>query len=176
MDPDQLIEAYLAELRAGLRLRGLPSSDVTDEVYDHLCEVASAAECRGDDPLDACAAAMARLGPAATLAGRFAAAKESPMDRFILPIAIVCGLAIRWVDTRPSWDDTGVTAFALLATASVLALIAPRRVWLWALAVGVWIPLHAISTNGDWRMLLVMLFPLAGAYAGLGIRKLAARS
>jgi hypothetical protein len=98
------------------------------------------------------------------------------MDRFILPIAIVCGLAIRWMDSSPGWDDTGITAGMLLATAGILALIAPRRVWLWALGVGVWIPLHAITTNGDWRMLAVLLFPLAGAYAGLGIRKLAARS
>ena len=76
------------------------------------------------------------------------------MDKFILPIAIICGLAIRWVDSSPGWDDTGVTAFALLATAGILALLAPRRVWLLALGV--------------------LLFPLAGAYGGLGIRKLAA--
>ena len=173
-DPRVTVKAYLADLRASMRLRGLSSSDVTDEVYDHFCEVADAATRHGDDPLDACTAAMARLGPPATLAARFAAAKENPMDKFILPIAIICGLAIRWVDSSPGWDDTGVTAFALLATAGILALLAPRRVWLLALGVGVWIPLHAITTGGDWRMLFVLLFPLAGAYGGLAVRKLAA--
>ena len=98
------------------------------------------------------------------------------MNRFVLPIAILCGLGISWMDSRPGWDDTGVTAGALLLASGIIALLAPRRVWLIALAVGVWIPLHAIVTNSDARMLLVLLFPLAGAYAALGIRILAAKA
>ena len=95
------------------------------------------------------------------------------MHRFVLPIAIVCGLFISWVDSSPGWDDTGITAGALLLTSGIIALVAPRRVWLIALAVGVWIPLHALVNHGDPKMLLVLLIPFAGAYGGLGIRKLA---
>ena len=97
------------------------------------------------------------------------------MNRFVLPIAIICGLCISWVDSSPGWDDAGITAGALLLTSGIIALVAPRRVWLIALAVGVWIPLHGIVNNSDPKILLVLLFPLAGAYGGLGIRKLADR-
>ena len=93
--------------------------------------------------------------------------------RFILPIAILCGLAIRWVDSSPGWDDTGVTAFALFTSAGLLAFLAPQRVWQIALAVGIWIPLHGIMMDGSAKWLLILLFPLAGAYGALGIRKLA---
>ena len=173
-DPRSLIEPYLADLRAALRLRGIPSSDLTDEVYDHLVEVADAAIRRGEQPMDACEAAMARLGAPATLAARLAIAEERAINRFVLPLAIVCGLAINWIDSRPDWDDTGVTAGLLMVTAGVFSFLAPHRVWLIALAVGIWIPLHGIVTTGNFSILLVLLFPLAGAYAALGIRKLAA--
>ena len=101
------------------------------------------------------------------------AVNDRSMNRLVLPIAIACGLGISWVDASPGWDDTGITAGALLLTSGIIALVAPRRVWLIALAVGVWIPLHGIVNNGDPKILLVLLFPLAGAYGGLGIRKLA---
>ena len=98
------------------------------------------------------------------------------MNRFILPLASLAGLSIAWIDSRPRWDDTGVTAGMLLLTAGFLALIAPRRVWLIALGVGIWIPLRGIATTGDFTMLLILLFPLVGAYGALGIRKLAVDS
>ena len=98
------------------------------------------------------------------------------MYRLILALAILDGLFIAWMDSRPHWDDTGITVGALVLSSGLLALLAPRRVWLIAMAVGIWIPLHAMVTNGDPRMLLVLLFPLAGAYGGLGIRKLAAKA
>lgn len=99
------------------------------------------------------------------------------MHRIVLPIAGLAGLAIAWIDSSPGWNDTGVTAGALLLTAGTIALVAPRRVWLIALCIGIWIPLQAIVKAGaapnSFAMLLVLLFPLAGAYGGLGIRKLA---
>ena len=99
------------------------------------------------------------------------------MNRLVQPVAVLAGLAIAWIDSRPTWDDTGVTAGMLLLSAAAIALVAPRRVWLIALCVGIWIPLQAIVKAGaapsSFAMLLVLLFPLAGAYGGLGIRKLA---
>jgi hypothetical protein len=96
----------------------------------------------------------------------------------VLLLAVGGGLAITWIDTRPGWDDSGVTAGLLLLCSGALALVVPRRVWLIALAVGIWIPLYAIAKHGVSRatlgMLLVLLFPLAGAYGALAIRKLAA--
>ena len=96
-------------------------------------------------------------------------------NRLLFVPAVLVGLGIAYVDSRPTWDDAGVTAFALLLSAGILALISPRRPWLVALAVGIWIPAHAIARQhslGSLAMVIVLAFPLAGAYAGMAIRRL----
>ena len=96
-------------------------------------------------------------------------------NRVVLAAAIAVGLAIAYVDSRPNWDDTGITAFSMLIAAGGFALIAPRRPWLWALAVGIWVPAYAFARTaspGSLGMLVVLAFPLAGAYAGMGVRRL----
>lgn len=96
------------------------------------------------------------------------------MTKYLLSVAVLAGLGIAWVDSRPGWDDAGITAFSLLIVAGLIALVEPRRPWLWAFGVGAWIPLHAIVTAQRWSTLIVLAFPLVGAYGGMGIRKLAA--
>jgi hypothetical protein len=89
--------------------------------------------------------------------------------------AVLFGLSIAYVDSRPGWDATGITAFSMLIAAAVLGFFGPGRPWLWAVGVGVWIPLHAMLARpsaGSAAMLIVMLFPLAGAYAGMGVHHL----
>lgn len=90
------------------------------------------------------------------------------------------GLLVAFVDSQPGWDDTGITAGTLLLSSGLLALLGYRRPWLMALAVGIWIPLRSIYVFHDVRMLLVLLFPLVGAYVGwligLGIRKTTPRT
>ncbi|HEX9027598.1 MAG TPA: hypothetical protein VF823_00400 [Anaerolineales bacterium] len=93
---------------------------------------------------------------------------------FIFGAAAGAGIAL--VDSRPTWDDTGITVLALLAVSGLLGAISPRRAWLWALAVGIWIPLLAILRGGSYGMLVVLLFPLIGAYAGAGLRWLVQRA
>jgi hypothetical protein len=95
----------------------------------------------------------------------------------LLVAASAVGLAIAYVDSRPSWDDAGISAFSMLIAAGLFGLIAPRRPWLWALAVGIWIPLYAIAraaSPGSFAMLIVLVFPFAGAYIGMGVRRLLA--
>ncbi len=84
----------------------------------------------------------------------------------MLASAIAAGLFIAWVDSRPNWDDTGITAGMLLVVTALLGFIAPRRAWLWALAAGVWIPLAGILLHDDFSMLLVGVIAFVGAYAG----------
>lgn len=98
------------------------------------------------------------------------------MQRILLAAALVVGLLIAYVDSLPKWDDTGVTVFALVFCAGVLGLIVKRRPWLYGLAVGLWLPLRAIILTHDFRFLAVLLFPLAGVYAGWGLQKLIAKS
>lgn len=92
----------------------------------------------------------------------------------LVVVAVALGLSIAYMDSRPNFDDAGITAGALLVSAGLLGLIGPERPWLWALGVGVWIPLQGIAMKHDFAMLIVFLFPLAGAYLGRLVRTLTA--
>lgn len=100
------------------------------------------------------------------------------MDAALLVVALSLGLAIAWVDSRPHWDDTGITAASLLLSGGALGLIGPRRPWRWGLAVGAWVPLALIlrmptlgSVAGG---LVILAIPMAGAYAGMAVRRIVA--
>ncbi len=92
------------------------------------------------------------------------------MARVRLIIALVVGAAIAYVDSRPTWDDTGITAGALLITCAVLGALGPKRPWLWALAVGGWIPALGILSH-NYGSLVALVFPFAGAYGGMAVRR-----
>ncbi|HEX4859540.1 MAG TPA: hypothetical protein VFV17_11010 [Usitatibacteraceae bacterium] len=91
------------------------------------------------------------------------------MQKTLMAIALVLGGLVTYVDTRPTWDDTGITAAVLLAVAGVLGFFGHARPWLWALAVGSWIPLIAIARSQNYAALLALVFAFAGAYAGAAI-------
>ena len=67
--------------------------------------------------------------------------------QILVPAALVLGLLIALVDTSPGWDDTGVTAAAVFACCGLLSTLHPARPWLWALAVGMWIPALGIAQD-----------------------------
>jgi hypothetical protein len=102
------------------------------------------------------------------------------LDAALMVLALALGLAIAWFDSRPHWDDAGITAGMLLIGSAALALGVRRRAWMIALAVGIWIPLqmiaHASSVKSALMPLLILLFPMIGAYAGMGMRRLVART
>jgi hypothetical protein len=93
------------------------------------------------------------------------------MDKLLFAVALGLGGLIAWVDSRPNWDDSGVTAAAILACCGILGAVRPARPWLWALAVGLWIPAHGIAMKGNFGALLVLPIAFAGAYAGMAVRK-----
>ena len=77
------------------------------------------------------------------------------------------GVAIAWVDTRPTWDDTGVTAGALLAASGIGAL-GGLRPWLAAaLAVSPLLVAEFRGTNTG--VLLAPVVALVGAYGGAAV-------
>ena len=88
------------------------------------------------------------------------------MQKVFVALGIAAGLFIAHVDSRPTWDDTRVTAGLLLLSAGLLTLLGYRRPWLMALAVGVWLPLYHIYGSQAWAMLTALVIPLIGAYAG----------
>jgi hypothetical protein len=94
------------------------------------------------------------------------------MHKILLAVAVGLGLLIAYVDSRPGWDDTGVTAAALLVSCGLLGAAGPGRPWLWALAEGLWIPVLGITWARNFGALLALPFAFAGAYAGMAFRKL----
>jgi hypothetical protein len=96
------------------------------------------------------------------------------MQKPLFVIAVALGLFIAYVDSRPNWDDTGITAGAIFVTCGVLAIVSPSRPWLWALAVGIWIPVLGIAMTRNYSAILALVFAFAGAYAGMAFRKVLA--
>ena len=86
-------------------------------------------------------------------------------------LAIALGTSIAYVDSRPTWDDAGVTAMALFLIAAAFGFAGPRRPWIWATALGVWIPLLGVLGSGNYGSLLALLVAFAGAYGGMLLRK-----
>ena len=74
---------------------------------------------------------------------------------------------ITWFDSRPGWDDTGITAVVVLGVTALLGFAMPERAWLWALAVGAWIPLWGIVTTQNYGAILALVIAFVGAYAGV---------
>ena len=84
----------------------------------------------------------------------------------LIPLALILGLLIALVDSSPGWDDTGVTAAAVFVCCGLLGALHPARPWLWALAVGAWIPALGIVQDWNYASLLALVLALSGAYAG----------
>jgi hypothetical protein len=94
------------------------------------------------------------------------------LEAWGLALGVAAGVAIAYVDSRPGWDDTGVTAAAILVSSATVAVMAARRPWLTALAVGVWIPLVGILSTRNYGSLLALAIAFAGACAGTLIGKM----
>ncbi len=93
------------------------------------------------------------------------------MQRTLLAVALGVGVLTTWMDSRPNWDDTGVTALAVLVSCILLGALGPKRPWLWALAVGLWIPILGIALHRNYGTLLALAFAFAGSYAGMLLRR-----
>ena len=88
---------------------------------------------------------------------------------FLVLVALMLGMLIFMVDSSPGWDDTGVSAAMVLVASGLMGAIHPARAWVWALAVGSWVPLmgFALDPAGfDPASVLALAFATAGAYAG----------
>jgi len=102
---------------------------------------------------------------------QFAAKQDRGLNKALLGAAIGLGLLITYVDSRPNWDDTGITAIAVLISCGLLGVLEPKRAWLWALCVGIWIPLLGILSTHNYTSLLALIIAFIGAYLGVGVRK-----
>ena len=73
------------------------------------------------------------------------------------------GLVVGYLDSRPTWDDTGITVALLLLTAAMAAGLSGRRPWLWALLIGVWVPILEIRGAGGLASLSALAVSAVGA-------------
>ncbi|MEX0710079.1 MAG: hypothetical protein WD116_02625 [Chloroflexota bacterium] len=87
-------------------------------------------------------------------------------DIALVVAGLAIGLTVAYFDSRPTWDDTGITVAVLLLTAGMLAGLSGRRPWLWAVLVGAWTPLLEIPLDGEWLSILALA--AAGIGAALG--------
>ena len=94
------------------------------------------------------------------------------MQKVLALIALMAGLGFAYLDSRPTWDDTGILAGAVLLTTGLLALLGFRRPWLLALLVGGWIPLHGILISHNFGSIIALALAFMGAYAGWTLRRL----
>jgi hypothetical protein len=101
-------------------------------------------------------------------------AQMKTFDWLLLLGALALGLLLAVVDSSPGWDDTGVSAAAVFAGAAAFGATRPARAWLWALAVGLWIPVLGIVVHGNYAALLALVPALLGALAGAAARRLLA--
>jgi len=89
-------------------------------------------------------------------------------------MALLAGAGIGYVDSRPTWDDTGITVMALAITAAAFSLARPRQWWLWSLLVGAGTPAFAVLSGGSPASSMALVVALLGGgigtLAGSGFR------
>jgi hypothetical protein len=166
--------AYVRQLDRELRRRFTRDHAFLEEVRAHLDDAIGRGQQRGLSLDEAQRVAVQQFGAPAVIAAAHAANRYRLVHRALFIAAATLGLAIAWIDARPNWDDTGIIAGMMLLAAAFLGMLGPRRPWLWALLTGIWIPAHAmIRAPGlsALALLLVLIFPLAGAYLGRAVRR-----
>jgi hypothetical protein len=89
----------------------------------------------------------------------------------LLLSAVAFGNLIGWIDSRPTWDDTGITVALVLGATTVLGFVGPDRAWLWALALSVWVPLWNIVLHSSYASAVALLIAFIGAYMGAFLRR-----
>ncbi|HLO14793.1 MAG TPA: hypothetical protein VK206_08190 [Anaerolineales bacterium] len=174
------IQTYLRKLEWHLWVRGLADSDTLAEVESHLLESVEVGLHQGLSAEEAEQITLERFGSVKVVAKTFE--RNDRMQKLLLVLAVLTGLFIAYVDSRPTWDDTGITAGAMLLSSGLLTLLGYRRPWLIALAIGLWTPLYETYVSRNFSLPGVVLLPVVillitfvGAYSGwavrLGIRK-----
>jgi len=79
------------------------------------------------------------------------------------------GIALAYVESRPTWDDMGVLVAGIVFSAAAMGWVGSGFPWLIALAVGAWIPLHDVVVHGGhrlWRSSLPLSVPTPGPSCG----------
>jgi len=164
------ITLYLESLELEMKRNGSYHAEVLAEIEGHLHDSVEANLRRGLKQDEAEEDALKRFGSIRDVLSSFERERMTIMQKVLVAIAAAAGLFSLYVDTRPTWDDTGVLVFGILFVCGLLALIGYHRPWLLALAVGIWIPLHGIIVAHSFGSIIALVIAFVGAYAGWGVR------
>lgn len=93
------------------------------------------------------------------------------VGKLLVLVAIALGHLFAYINTLPNWDNTGVLAFGIAIACAIFSFAYPRRPWLWALCIGIWLPIHNILHNNGYGSLIALVFAFAGAYLGMLARR-----
>jgi HAAS domain-containing protein len=172
---DLRIQTYLRRLSRRLWIQGLADQETMAEIESHLLEALESGLQQGLSPEEAGKRALENFGSVKDVSAMFEKERNPMMQGILLVIAVLAGLFFAYVDSRPTWDDTGILAGAILLTCGLISLLGFRRPWLLALAVGAWIPLRGSLVTHNFGSVLALIIAFVGAYGGwlfrLGIRK-----
>lgn len=89
----------------------------------------------------------------------------------VVTLALTVGAAIGYVDSRPTWDDTGITAGSVFLAAAILATPRPRAAWLVGLAVGTPVLAFNAVLHGTFESAVALAIAFAGAGIGYLVGK-----
>jgi hypothetical protein len=94
------------------------------------------------------------------------------MQKLYLALALALGVLVAYLDSLPGWDDTGLIVMTMLLGGVIFGLLAARRPWLFALVIGLWLPVREIYLTHSLLFLIPFGVPFAGVYAAWGLRRL----
>jgi hypothetical protein len=81
-------------------------------------------------------------------------------------LGLAVGCAIGFVDSRSTWDDTGITAGAIFLASLVVSAARPRSAWLTGLLVGAPVLAFNVVLHGSFASAMAVVIGLVGAGAG----------
>jgi len=88
-----------------------------------------------------------------------------------LLLSLAVGCLIGYVDSRPTWDDTGITAGSIFLASLLLAVWRPRSGWLTGLLIGGPVVAFNVIATGNLASLLALVIALVGSIVGILIAR-----
>ena len=87
-----------------------------------------------------------------------------------LVLCILISAFLGWVDSRPHWNDTGITVCAVFLSAFLFGVFGQGRPWLYALILGSGVFLFNAILHHVYSPAVAFAFSFAGAYTGFFIK------
>jgi len=81
-------------------------------------------------------------------------------------IALAIGAGIGYVDSRPTWDDTGITVGALVLVGGLLGYLRPHSSWITGLLLGIPVLVFNYMLHGNLQSLAALVVSLIAAVLG----------